>query len=116
MRRSFWFLAGAGAGVYGVVRGRRAAEVFTAEGLHDRMSALFLGARLFRDEVAQARIDKETELRERYGLVPHGRPELEGGRHRAAAAPGTPSTNPISGPMDTPVDSPTASTDEEGTP
>ena len=76
MRRGFWFLAGAGAGVYGMVRGRRAAEAFTAEGLHDRMGALFLGARMFRDEVAQGAADRETELRERFAVVPHGRPEL----------------------------------------
>ena len=76
MRRGLWFLAGAGAGVYGMVRGRRAAEAFTAEGLHDRMSAMFLGARMFRDEVAQGAADRETELRERFTVVPHGRPEL----------------------------------------
>lgn len=81
MRRGFWFLAGAGAGVYGVVRGRRAAEVFTAEGLHDRVSALFLGARLFRDEVAQGAAERETELRERFAVVPHGRPELTAADH-----------------------------------
>ncbi len=38
---------------------------------------------MFRDEVAQGQAEKETELRERLGLVSHGRPELEGGRHRA---------------------------------
>ncbi len=76
MSRTLWFVAGAGAGVWGVVRGRRAAEAFTAEGLHDRMGALFLGARLLRDEVAQATADRETELRERFTVVPHGRPEL----------------------------------------
>ena len=76
MRRGFWFLAGAGAGVYGMVRGRRAAEAFTAEGLHDRMSALFLGARMFRDEVAQGAAERETELRERFAVEPHGTPEL----------------------------------------
>ena len=76
MKRGFWFLAGAGAGVYVMVRGRRAAEAFTAEGLHDRMGALFLGARIFRDEVAQGAADRETELRERFAVVPHGRPEL----------------------------------------
>ena len=76
MSRALWFAAGAGAGVYGVVRGRRAAEAFTAEGLHDRMTALFLGARMFRDEVAQGAADRETELRERFAVVPHGRPEL----------------------------------------
>lgn len=76
MSRSLWFVAGAGAGIWGMVRGRRAAEAFTAEGLHDRMSALFLGARMFRDEVAQATADRETELRQRFTVVPHGRPEL----------------------------------------
>jgi hypothetical protein len=81
--RGFWFLAGAGAGAYAVVRGRRAAEALTADGLRDRLRGLEVGARMFRDEVAQGRHEKETELRERLGLLPHGRPELEGGRHRA---------------------------------
>ena len=53
MSRGLWFVAGAGAGIYAMIRGRRAAEAVTADGLHDRMEALFLGARLFRDEVAQ---------------------------------------------------------------
>jgi hypothetical protein len=85
MSRGFWFVAGAGAGVYAVVRGRRAAEVLTVDGLKDRWGGLALGARMIRDEVAQGQAEKETELRERFGLVPHGRPELEGGRHRAGA-------------------------------
>jgi Family of unknown function (DUF6167) len=88
MRRSFWFVAGAGAGVYAMVRGRRAAEALTADGLRDRLSGLEVAARMFRDEVAQGRVEKETELRERYGLVPHGIPELEGGRHRAMGSTG----------------------------
>ncbi|HYH35134.1 MAG TPA: DUF6167 family protein [Nocardioides sp.] len=79
MRRGLWFVAGAGAGVYGVLRGRRAAEAFTAEGLHDRVSALFLGARLFRDEVAQGAAERESQLRERFGVVPHGSPQLPAG-------------------------------------
>lgn len=83
MSRSLWFVAGAGAGIWGMVRGRRAAEAFTAEGLHDRMSALFLGARMFRDEVAQATADRETELRRRFAVVPHGRPELPAPNDRA---------------------------------
>jgi hypothetical protein len=85
MSRALWFVAGAGAGVYGVVRARRAAEVLTAEGLHDRVNALFVGARMFRDEVAQGAADRETELRERFGVLPHERPttpELESrGQH-----------------------------------
>ena len=83
MRRGLWFLAGAGAGVYAMVRGRRAAEALTVEGLKDRLGAVELGARMFRDEVAQGRADKESELREKLGLVPHGAPELTGGRHKA---------------------------------
>ena len=107
MRRGLWFVTGAGAGVYAMIRGRRAAEALTVDGLKDRLRGLEVGARLFRDEVAQGRVEKETELRERYGLVPHGRRELEGGRHRAASAPGSSSTAQ--------TDNPTASTDEEGT-
>ena len=94
MRRGLWFGAGAGAGVYAMVRGRRAAEALTVDGLHDRLGALSLGMTIFRDEVAQGRADKESELRERLGLVPHGRPELEGGRHRAVRAGDGVSTSP----------------------
>ena len=59
-----------------MVRGRRLVEAFTPEGLHDRWEALTLGARMFREEVAQGQAEAETELRERFGLVPHGLPEL----------------------------------------
>jgi len=83
MRRGLWFVAGAGTAAYVMVRGRRAAEAFTVDGLKDRIGALEVGARIFRDEVAQGQADKESELRERLGLVPHGTPELTGGRHRA---------------------------------
>lgn len=76
MARSLWFVAGAGAGVYAMSRARRAAEALTADGLRDRLSGLSVGVRLFRDEVATGQAAKETELRERMGLVPHGIPEL----------------------------------------
>jgi len=89
MSRPLWFVAGAGAGVYAVVRARRAAEVLTVDGLRDRWNGIALGARMLRDEVAQGQVEKETELRERFGLVPHDRPELEGGRHRAVAVRAT---------------------------
>jgi hypothetical protein len=69
-------MAGAGAGVYAMVRARRVAEALTPEGLSDRWHALTLGAQMFRDEVAQGQAEAETGLRERFGLVPHGRPEL----------------------------------------
>jgi hypothetical protein len=86
MRRGLWFVAGAGTAVYAMVRGRRAAEALTVDGLKDRLGALEIGARMLRDEVAQGRADKESELRERLGLVPHGTPELTGGRHKAIPA------------------------------
>ena len=76
MRRGFWFAAGAGAGAYAVVRARRVAEAFTVDGLSDRWHALTVGARMFRDEVAQGQAEAEFDLRERFGLVPHGVPEL----------------------------------------
>ena len=103
MRRPIWFVAGAGAGVWATVRGRRAAEALSVDGLRDRWSGLALGARMLRDEVAQGSAEKETELRERYGLGPHGTPQLGGRRHRAVApAP------------DTGTDADPSTTDEEG--
>ena len=104
MSRGVWFVAGAGAGVYAMVRGRRAAEVFTADGLRDRVGALVLGARLFRDEVAQGSVEKEADLREQYGLVPLGVPEIASGRHRA----GPSQDHEI-------ASTPSAAPDEEGT-
>ena len=79
MARSFWFVAGAGAGVYAMSRARRLAEAATVEGVRDRLEALRVGARIFRDEVAAGQAEKETELRQRLGLVPHGIPELTSG-------------------------------------
>ena len=76
MARSLWFVAGAGAGVYAMSRARRAAEALSSGGLRDRLSGVGVGMRLFRDEVASGQAAKETELRERMGLVPHGAPEL----------------------------------------
>ena len=76
MNRGLWFVAGAGAGVYVVVRARRVAEALTVDGVHDRLKAVAVGMRMFGEEVAQGRVEKETELRERFGLAPHGHPEL----------------------------------------
>lgn len=108
MRRGLWFVAGAGAGVYAMVRGRRAAEALTVDGMRDRLSGLEVGARMFRDEVAQGRAEKETELRERYGLLPDGAPELGGGRHRAVVSTG--STTEVRS-----TEHPRTHQDEEGT-
>ena len=92
MGRPLWFVAGAGVGVYAAARARRVAESLTADGLRDRVRGWQVGVRLFADEVQQGRAERETELRERLGLRPHGIPELGGGvdapragRHRATA-------------------------------
>jgi hypothetical protein len=76
MRRGFWFVAGAGAGVYVVVKARRAAETFTPDGLRDRVAGLGVGAHLFAEEVRTGMTERETELRERLGLVLDGPREL----------------------------------------
>jgi hypothetical protein len=76
MRRGFWFLAGAGAGVYVMVRARRAAEAFTPDGLRDRAAGLGVGAHLFAEEVRVGMTEREVELRERLGLAPGASREL----------------------------------------
>lgn len=78
MRRGFWFVAGAGAGVYVVLKARRAAEIFTPDGLRDRVESLQVGAQLFADEVRTGMTEREAELRERFAL-----PD----QHRALDAP-----------------------------
>ena len=89
MSRGLWFVAGAGAGIYGMIRARRAAESLTADGLRDRVGAAVVGARMLRDEVAQGRADAESGLRERLGLVPHGTPELAGPARSAGITTGS---------------------------
>lgn len=69
MRRGFWFVAGAGAGVYVMVKARRAAEAFTPDGLRDRLEGLQVGAQLFAEEVRAGMTDREAELRERFALA-----------------------------------------------
>jgi hypothetical protein len=51
-----------------MVKARRVQEALTPDGLRDRGRALALGARMLRDEAAQARTDKEHQLRDRLGL------------------------------------------------
>ena len=71
MNRGLWFVAGAGAGIYVMIRGRRAAEALTVDGLHDRFNGLAVGVRMFRDEVAQGKAEAETSLRERFAAGPN---------------------------------------------
>ncbi|MDZ5622204.1 DUF6167 family protein [Nocardioides bizhenqiangii] len=79
MRRGFWFAAGAAAGVYGMVKARRVAEAFTADGVRDRASAASVGARMFRAEFHQGRSDAEADLRERIEVAADRHRELTSG-------------------------------------
>jgi hypothetical protein len=72
MRRGLWFVAGTAAGVYATAKARAAAESLTVDGLHDRLTGWFAGARVLRDEVEVGRREKETELRARLALGPDG--------------------------------------------
>ena len=94
MSRSLWFAAGAGAGVYVMVRARRVAEAVSLDGLKDRANAAVVGLRALREEVAAGAGEKETELRERLNLMPHGR-ELEAGHGVDPAV-----ERPLAAPMD----------------
>ena len=91
MRRGFWFVAGAGAGVYVVFKARRAAETFTPDGLRDRVAGLAVGAHLFADEVRTGMTEREIELRERLGLALHEPLRLES---RPTPVDNEPSTAP----------------------
>jgi hypothetical protein len=81
MRRGFWFLAGAGAGVYATFRVRRVVEAFTPDGMRDRVAGLAAGARLLGEEVSAGMAEAEPDLRDRLGLD-----GLDAPRHRRLAA------------------------------
>jgi Family of unknown function (DUF6167) len=70
--RPIWFVAGAAAGVYATTKARRAAEALTVDGVHDRLTGWFAGARVLREALVTGMSEKETELRDRVGLGPHG--------------------------------------------
>ena len=72
MSRTFWFAAGAGAGVYVVVKARRAVDRLTPAGLADQLVAAQLAARLFVQEVREGMTAKETELRSRLSSTDPG--------------------------------------------
>jgi hypothetical protein len=83
MNRGLWFVAGAGAGIYVMIRGRRAAEALTVDGLQDRLNGLAVGMRMFGEEVAEGKAEAETTLRKRFSLAPDGTRELTVGQRRA---------------------------------
>lgn len=72
--RVLWFVAGTAAGVYATVKIRHAAEALTVEGMHDRLTGWFAGARVLQDEVRTGMAEKETDLRARLAVVPDGGP------------------------------------------
>jgi hypothetical protein len=89
MSRGFWFVAGAGAGIYTVIRARRAAETFTPEGVRDRVAGLGVGAQLFTEELRTGMSEKETELRERLGWALDGPPEITAAEPQAVVSTGS---------------------------
>ncbi len=94
MSRALWFAAGAGAGAYALTRARRAAEALTVDGLRDRLGAMAVGARMLREEIHAGQVEKEDELRERFGLVTGGPPQLSSSTPPAARRLPTPITTP----------------------
>ncbi|MDQ1104316.1 hypothetical protein QE364_003438 [Nocardioides zeae] len=92
MNRAVWFAAGTGVGVYAVVRARRLAEALTPDGARDRLAGLRLGARLMAEEFTAGAAERDAELRDRLGLVPHGVPELAAGATPRATGAGVPGT------------------------
>ncbi|MQW74929.1 hypothetical protein GHK92_03505 [Nocardioides sp. dk4132] len=90
MSRGLWFVAGAGAGLYAAVRGRRAAEALSPDGMRDRVNGLVAGARLLRQEVAQGAAEAEPVVRERLGLTDTGPRALAPPRPSAQPAAPTP--------------------------
>jgi hypothetical protein len=74
MSRAFWFAAGAGAGVYAMTKARRAAALFTPDGLADQLAGLSRGVRIFGDEVRAGMVEKENDVRQRLGVRLPGGP------------------------------------------
>ena len=66
--RSVWFLAGGVAGVYATSQARRVAEALSYDGVHDRLTGWFAGARVVREELRAGMAEKESELGERLAL------------------------------------------------
>jgi hypothetical protein len=89
MKRSFWFVAGAVSGVYGMVKVRRTLENFTPDGVGARVAAARAGARMFADEVSAGMHEREADLLAELRASSVERRELDTGR--AAASAPTPS-------------------------
>ena len=75
--RVLWFAAGTAAGVYASTKVRRAAEALTVDGVHDRLTGWFAGARVLTDELRAGALEKETELRGRVSRAPDEPDEMD---------------------------------------
>jgi hypothetical protein len=75
--RTLWFVAGTAAGVYASSKARRVAEAVTVDGIHDRLTGWFAGARVLGEELRAGTAEKETELRDRLALGPDGDTHLD---------------------------------------
>ncbi len=93
--RPIWFAAGAAAGVYATTKARRAAVSFTVEGIHDRLTGWFAGARVLREEVRVGMTEKESELRTRLAVGPHGDNVRQLTRGRAAGPAALTAVDPL---------------------
>jgi uncharacterized protein DUF6167 len=72
VRRVTWFTAGAVTGVYAILKARNTARNFTPDGIAARASALAVGLRAFRSEVATGMAEREAELRAQLAQPPPG--------------------------------------------
>ena len=80
MSRLVWLAAGAAAGAYATVKGRRAAYRLSVPGLVDQAAALGTGWREFADEMATGMASREADLKTQLlgaPQAPHAQPALE---------------------------------------
>jgi hypothetical protein len=83
MRRLFWLALGAGVGVAGVRRARKAARAWTPSGVAGRFAGAGEAAREFAEDVRAGMAERELELRSSLGLeAGHASPngEVRGSR------------------------------------
>ena len=77
MSRVIWLAAGAAAGAYATVKGRRAAERLSAPGLVDQAAALGTGWREFRTEMQVGMTARQNDFQNRLGQGSDQQPAIE---------------------------------------
>lgn len=86
MSRIAWFAAGALAGVYGLLKTRRAARVLSPDGLAARAAAVNAGLRTLTGEVSAAAATRRDELHERLRTAAAPRPMISDGDSQTTGA------------------------------